>query len=258
MANMAGSNDTPFALEKPPVKRVELSLAFAASPAIQGWHLAAFFTGLRERYLSVTETAPLPSGSGETGYEFLPDDGTWPIARTEFVGADRSLAVQGDRLDVVWEFGDGDDEHAYIGFESLINEMDGVYSELLSALLSNGVEIEPSSAQCYYINEIDEVAGAELAVGVLTGWGAVPASAVPTPGYVGVRLHGCRSTDHKCSSWVMVDSQDEEPPTLSIRVKRPITDGDKSAMHALREAHDELIGLFRRYTSDELRRGWGE
>ncbi|MBI4901836.1 MAG: hypothetical protein HY829_15360 [Actinobacteria bacterium] len=255
---MVGDEAVRFKLERPPVTRVVLTLAFEAAPSIQNWQLAGFFTGLRDRYLSVSEAAPVPTDKGDGSFEFLGDDDPWPIPRTEFVSPGRSLGIQGDQMDVVWDFGMASGERDYVGFESLIGEMADVYEQFANELAKNHVRLEPRTAQCHYTNEILGLEVTELAVGVLTDWAPVQSRPTDAPGYVGVRIHACKSPEHSCSSWVMVDSQEDGSPTLSIRVRRPIAEGDIDPMAAMREAHDELIGLFKRHTSDELRQAWGE
>ena len=255
---MTADGGSAFTLERPPVTQVNLTVAFNAAPPIQGWHLADLYSTLRTRYLSVSESAPVPARNEDERYEFLPAGGSWPIARTEFARTDGSLAVQGDLIDVVWDFGHGEGSNKYVGFDSLVAEMGQVYGEFVEALSKNGVELEPRMAECRYVNDIVGLSGPELAVGVLTAWASVEPRPVAAPGYVGVRMHACASTEHRCSSWVMVDADDDEPPKLTLRVNRRVSEADADAIEALREAHDELIELFRRHTSDALRKGWGE
>lgn len=253
MTNMTNSR---FHLEQPPVKRVALTVNFKAEPRLQGWHLDTFFHSLSSRYLSRQEVAPHP-GDGHGAYEVLPSMGGWPIPKTEFAGDERSLSVQGDELEVAWNFGDNDEKH-YPGFDSLIEELEQVLKDLVGSVEEHGVSIAPHEVECLYVNEIDGLSAPDLAVGVLTDWADVQARVVPEEGYVGVRLHGCGNTEeHHCSSYVMVDSNDDGPPVLSFRVGRAL-DEDESAAKAMRQAHEELIGLFCSHTPDRLRAQWGE
>ena len=247
--------DSRFRLERPPVKRVTLTVNFRAEPRLQGWHLDAFFHYLGTRYLSREEVPPRPSADAET-YEFLPPVG-WPIPRTVFAGDDRSLSVQSDELELVWNFGEAN-RYGYPGFESLMEELDRVLNELVSSVSEHDVDITPTEVECFYVNEIEGMTAPQLAVGVLTDWAEVDHRPVPDKGYVGVRLHGCRHPEeHNCSSWVMVDSVDDGPPRLAIRVGRLLKEGE-AASAVMRQAHDELIGLFRSHTPDRLRTEWGE
>lgn len=253
---MAPDDATAFALERPPVRQVVLTLGFTASPPIQGWHLASFYNRMRDRYLSVEEVAPRPSESAELPYEILPADGGWPIPRSEFAAPDRALALQGDQLEVQWNFG-SPEQRKYVGFESLIEDLSAVYEDLVSVLAGHDIEVSPSRAECYYVNAIEEFSATELAVGVLTDWAAASPQAANNSGYVGVRMHSCPAEEkHNCSSLVMVDSQDDGHPNLSLRVRRQVQ--EEPPLDAMNDAHEELIELFKRHTSDELRRGWGE
>lgn len=238
------------------MKRVALTVNFSAEPRLQGWHLDTFFHSLSSRYLSRQEVAPHPGVDAAT-YEFLPSVGGWPIPRTEFASDERSLSVQGDELEVVWNFGDND-EKDYPGFDSLMEELEQVLTDLVASVQEHEVSITPHEAECFYVNEIDGLTAPELAVGVLTDWADVQPRAVPEQGYVGVRLHGCGHTEeHHCSSYVMVDSNEDGAPVLSFRVGR-VLDEDEDAAEAMRQAHDELIDLFRSHTPDRLRAQWGE
>lgn len=248
------ATDSRFHLERPPVKRVALTVTFQAEPRLQGWHLDDFFREVAGRYLSREEVAPRP----DSAFEFLGASGAWPIPKTQFSSNERSLSVQGDELEVVWNFGD-EGEKAYPGFDLLMEELEQVITQLVTSVRKHDVAITPHEVECFYINEIDGMSAAEYAVGVLTDWADVKPRRLPEEGYVGVRLHGCGNIEeHQCSSMVMVDSSDDDgTPILSLRVGRPL-DEDESAEDAMRQAHDELITLFRAYTPDSLLAEWGE
>lgn len=250
------TTDDGFRLAQPPVKRVALTVNFKAEPALQGWHLDGFFGSVKERYLSREEVAPRPGF--ETGpFEFLSAEGGWPIPKTQFVGNERSLSLQGDELEVAWNFG-GEGQDTYPGFESLMSELEQVLVQLVASADDHDVSVVPHSVECLYVNEIEDLTGGELAVGVLTNWSDVEARPVQEKGYVGVRLHGCGHTDeHPCSSYVMVDSDDGKAAALTFRVGRRL-DQNEDAVKGVRLAHDELIGIFRSHTPEWLRRQWGE
>lgn len=246
--------DSRFHLDSPPVKRVALTVSFQAEPRLQGWHLDEFFRETAGRYLSREEVAPRP----DNAFEFLSASGAWPIPKTQFVSKERSLAVQGEELEVVWNFGD-EGEKAYPGFDSLMEELASVITRLVTSVRKHDVEITTHEVECYYINEISGMLAADYAVGVLTDWADVTPRTLPKEGYVGVRLHACGDTEeHQCSSLVMVDSSDDDgSPILSLRVGRSLSE-DENAEEAMQQAHDELIALFRTYTPDRLRAQWGE
>lgn len=238
------------------MKRVALNIKFEAQPRLQGWHLEKFLSSLSGRYLSREEMAP-NLGDDDDSFEFMSATNGWPIPRTQFSSTDRDLAIQGDELEVVWNFG-AERESKYPGFDSLVSDAEDVFRELVNSTHSYGVSITPMRVECYYRNEISEMSASELALGILSGWTANRAIEAPEEGYIGVRLHGCGYTDdHECSSYVMVDSMGENSPALSFRVGRRVRDGE-SAKFALSEAHDELISLFRMHTSSDLRQAWGE
>lgn len=236
------------------MKRVALTVNFQAEPRLQGWHLEEFFRAAGGRYLSREEVAPRP----DNAFEFLGASGAWPIPKTKFVSDERSLSIQGDELEVAWNFGD-EGEKAYPGFDSLMEELESVITQLVTSVRKHDVEITTHEVDCFYINEIGGMSTADYAVGVLTDWADVTPRSLPKEGYVGVRLHGCGDTEeHQCSSLVMVDSSDEDgSPILSLRVGRTLGE-DEGAEEAMRQAHDELITLFRAYTPDWLRAQWGE
>lgn len=238
------------------MKRVALTVNFVAEPRLQGWHLDTFFRSLSSRYLTRQEVAPRP-GVDTGPFEFLPSTGGWPIPRTEFASHEHSLSVQGDELEVVWHFGD-EGEKEYPGFESLMKELEQVLTDLVASAREQEVEVTAHEVECFYINEVEGITAPALAVGVLTDWADVQPRALPEDGYVGVRLHGCGHTEeHHCSSYVMVDSNDDGTPLLSFRVGRAL-DEDEEAAEAMHRAHEELIGLFRSHTPDSLRAQWGE
>lgn len=243
-----------FTLTHPPVKRVALTVRFQAEPGLQGWHLGEFFENVSDRYTTRQEIAPRPNSDT---FEFLEAMGRWPIPKTEFASAERSLSIQGDELEVGWNFGNEGDKN-YPGFNELLRELEQVLDKLIQSTTQYDIRISPTDAECYYVNEIEQVSPIELAVGVLTGWTEAGLGSHPPKGYVGVRLHGCGDTEeHQCSSLVMVDSSHDDTPILSLRVGRPLAEAE-GAPAALREAHNELIELFQTYTPDHLRAQWGE
>ncbi len=156
-----------------------------------------------------------------------------------------------------WAF-DGEASTPYVGFDELRATIDDLYMKLAASVAVHDVRITPRSVSCYYVNSVPEVSATTLAVGVLTRWAQNIAADDPEHGYVGARLHACASPgEHSCASLVMVDSQDDGSPLLSIRVGREVPE-QEDAITALSAAHDELIVLFKQHTSEALRKGWGE
>lgn len=254
---------TAYELLRPPVTSVSLRIRFKAVPSLQNWMLASFLSEMRGIHASVEELPPLGGFTDPFSGLVEDDDGqedhpAWPVPRTQFSGLDRTIAVQGDELQVTWAF---DDESAskYVGFDALRGDMENLYRKLVNSVIQHGVTIGPKGVECFYVNSVPEVTATTLAVGVLTNWTNDVRLNDPQDGYVGVRLHTCASPNmHRCSSLVMVDSRDaDDPPILSLRVHRVVDEG-LDAIEALSDAHDELIALFKQHTSESLRKGWGE
>ena len=259
-----------YQLQYPPVTSVSLRIGFRALPGLQNWMLAPFVSKMRGEASVVEETEPL---APLEDYPLAPADPalgkaeeapsglhalSWPVPRTRFHNNDRVIAIQGDELEVKWVF-DADNAEKYPGFDELRRQMKRFYRSLIEAVGGHGVAINPSLVECMYTNSIPEVTAGTLAVGVLTNWsgeGVVPESSA---GYVGVRLHNFADPGkHDCASLVMVDSRgNDESPVLSFRVIRRVEKG-ADAIGSLTKAHKEVIALFKRHTSDDLRRGWGE
>lgn len=256
-------DQTTYRLQRPPVTSVSLRIRFKAVPGLQNWMLAPFLSEMRQKAAGVEELPPLGSFADPFALADFPSDEleeapSWPVPRTQFLSNDRTIAVQGDELEVTWAF-DAANAEKYPGFDELRREMEELYTTLVGSVGTHEVAITPSLVECFYTNSIPEVTAATLAVGVLTNWSSEAVVPDPSAGYVGVRLHTCADpVKHDCASLVLVDSRDDgEPPILAFRVSRRV-EGDTDAVAALTEAHDELITLFKQHTSDNLRRGWGE
>ncbi|MFT3888026.1 MAG: hypothetical protein QM713_07690 [Arachnia sp.] len=254
---------TTYRLRRAPVTSVSLRIGFSAAPGLRNWMLAPFLSEMRNEGAAVEELPPLVGSPDPFSLLDAPNDEfedvpSWPVPRTRFTSADRSIAVQGDELEVTWVF-DAENAVSYPGFDELSREMSRLYHRLVASVDTHDVTITPTIVECFYTNSVGGVTAATLAVGVLTGWSSDTATPDPAHGYVGVRLHTCADPEtHDCASLVMVDSQDGgEAPVLAFRVGRRVGP-DADAVAALAEAHDELIALFKRHTSDDLRREWGE
>lgn len=248
-----------FMLERPPVTLVSLRITFDAAPRLQNWMLAPFLTQMRADYPSVNEVPPRGRYADPLVVESdESQEPAWPVPRTQFKDADCTIAVQGDELEVTWDFND-DADNKYVGFEALQTKMQQIFERLVGSVEAHGVSISPTNADCFYINRIPEIDGRELAVGVITQWNpANPPTQTQGSGYVGVRFRTCANpAQHECHSMVMVDSHEGQAPQLSLHVRRPVIPS-VGAMGALAHAHEELIMLFAAHTSQELREKWGE
>lgn len=254
---------TTYRLPRPPVASVSLRIRFKSVPNLQNWMLAPFVSDMREEAVAVEELPPLGALTGLLTLSDSPEEGSeempsWPVPRTRFLSGDRTVAVQGDELEVTWAF-DPVNAERYPGFDELSRELADLYKKLVLSVGTHEVTIEPSLVECFYVNRIPEVTVSTLAVGVLTGWSSDATVPDPTDDYVGVRLRACADPKkHDCSSLVMVESfGGVDTPVLAFQVSRGVETGT-DAVAALAEAHDELIALFKRHTSEDLRRGWGE
>lgn len=244
--------------EHPPVREVHLTLSFRPDGHIQGSHVAP----LRERWGStlplVQERPPTPSDD-DSGPTFLGLSGRWPLPYTRYhsVDEDHAVGFQADRFEVSWSFF-ADGHERYPGFDRLVGVLQEKFDEFCEVLKDAGISLALTGSECRYKNEIDGLSGPDLAVGVLTGWTGRTWDKLPAGGYLGVRLHACPDEEkHRCSSLVGVDSDGDDVPSLTIIVTRS-SDGDEDdKLAGLYDAHEELNGIFVKYTPEYLHRKWG-
>ncbi len=248
-------NAASLHLAHPPVRSVALAIMFDATPQLQGWHLSEFFTSLEDNVLSKEEVAPIPADlHGQI--EVLAGAPGWPIPRTRLVSKDYSLAIQQDALEITWSFNGDTDDASYIGFDSLKDKLEETIGSLIQSVATNHVSITPRDTQCTYVNHLSGITGVEASVGVLTKWSTSDPRITSDAQYIGARIR-TNPLPGGQPALIMVDSQPNEPPKLTIRTQRHIGPND-SAISALCDAHDEVIRLFMEYTSSEQREKWGE
>lgn len=248
----------PVKFLKPPVRRVELTLFFDASDAVQGSHVAPLRQIWKEAYPIVAEHSPLPPDNEPTeNISVLNENSHWPIPFTRYSSAvnRRSVAFQRDRFEVRWDF-DEESGAPYPGFESLLSTMKQEFEVFTGVLSDSDLNLNITKAECRYVNQMQGITAAQLAVGVLTEWQGSPSSQIDDSNYVGVRLHSHSEgeNDHSCSSLVAVDTKEDDDPTLSIFVTHV---GGPDDLGGIGHAHAELIKTFLRYTSEEQHRAWG-
>jgi hypothetical protein len=245
---------------KPPVRRVELTVFFTASGAVQASHVASLSQVWKDTYPKVTERPPTPPDDDPSDQvSVLNQTSHWPIPFTTYSSAveRRSVAFQQDRFQVRWDF-DEETGTPYPGFDSLLRTMRNEFEVFSGTLRENDLTLDVESSECRYVNHIAGVTAAELAVGVLTGWQGSAAPRVSDSGYVGIRLHEFTATGedakHDCSSLVAVDAKEDGSPSLSIIVTH---NGGQNELGGIVHAHAALIETFLKHTSDEQHRMWG-
>ncbi len=254
---MTLADSSAVRFDRPPIKQVELSTYFVTDPPLQSVHVAPLHQVWHAQFPEAVEHPPYA--------QELPDDdrndqefgSTWPLPYTSYRREQRSISFQSDRFEVRWGFDPGA-LGDYVGFEALRDDLRTKFHEFTETLASQSVSLVVKRVSCRYVNEVD-LPAARLAAGVITGWLAEPEASVSEAAYVGVRLHTCAGPkNHDCSSWVHVDSGDStDASTLTIIVSHDLSPENSDATVAISAAHDELIGLFLRYTSEEQHRGWG-
>lgn len=248
----------PVKFLKPPVRRVELTIYFDASDAVQASHVAPLSQIWKEMYPIVTEHAPTPPGDESSdNISVLNANSYWPIPFTRYSSEvdRRSVAFQRDRFEVRWNF-DEESGAPYPGFESLLATLRQEFDVFSGVLHDSDLTLSIKKAECRYVNRIQGITAAQLAVGVLTDWQGSAGSQVDDSDYVGIRMHSHKevSANRSFSSLVAVDKDDSDP-TLSIFVTHM---GDSEELGGIVHAHAELIQTFLRYTSAEQHIKWGK
>lgn len=248
----------PVKFQKPPVRRVQLTVFFDTSDAVQGNHVAPLRRIWNDMYPIVTEHAPMPHDDEPSeNFSVLTENSHWPIPFTRYssVADRRSVAFQRDRFEVRWDF-DEESGAAYPGFESLRTTMQQEFDIFSAVLGDSDIVLSITKAECRYVNQMQGFTAAELAVGVLTDWRGSPGPEADDSDYVGVRIHSHsqEGVDHDCSSLVAVDMKEDSDPTLSIFVTHA---GGPNDLGGIAHAHAELISTFLRYTSEEQHLAWG-
>lgn len=251
-------------LERPPVRKVRLAVYFDLVAEIQVSHLAGYIEGLKSTYTDVTERAPLDPWREDDGegdqVDFLTPTSAWPfplLVLRDDIGS--TVAFQADRMSVTWSFGSSPDS-LYPGYEELKKRLQGLL-EGYRAAIREAVrqDIVIRRYECFYENHIADIAGYDLALGVLSNWTA-PLSDVPSASYAGARLeYRHKEREDNLSTLVAVDSsEDQAIPELWIRSMRDRLDTEENSIDGMDVVHDALIESFRRYTTKGLREGWGE
>lgn len=248
----------PVKFLKPPVRRVELTVYFEASDAVQGSHVAPLSRIWRETYPVVTEHPPLPPDDEPSeNISVLNANSHWPIPFTRYssVVDRRSVAFQRDRFEVRWDF-DEESGSPYPGFDSLLTTMQQEFGVFSGILAESDLSLHITKAECRYVNRIPGISAAQLAVGVLTDWQGSACAQADDSDYVGIRLHSRpgEKDDNNCSSLLAVDRKEDGDPALSIFVTHA---GGPDDLGGIANAHAELIATFLRYTSEEQHRMWG-
>ncbi len=255
------SDQSRLHFDHPPVKQVYLRLRFRPDGHIQGSHVAPLRRQWEAEYPVVSEEVPTPNvEDSESGPELLvPGASRWPLPYTTFSSQDRdeTISFQGDSFELGWAFS-AEESRPYPGFDALFAALAAKYGEFTTLLGEAGIKTAITSARCLYINKIDGMNAAELAVGMLTGWSGIVSEQLPAVGYAGCRIHACADErSHGCTSEVGADGDmNETDSELTISVLRRVQEGDDE-WDALRAAHEELDELFVRFTPKALHEKWG-
>lgn len=248
--------------DRPPVTKARFTVFFELSESIQVSQLASYVEELRQTFPHVVEQAPAAPWSGvdPTNIPFLGWGSAWPfpmMVLTSPKGA--SISIQDDRLIVTWAFDQSED--VYPGYASMKRELAERYEGLAKAVRAAvDAEITIGRFECFYENAITEVTGADLATGVLTEWAAPSGPSATHSAYLGTRLEfRQKDREDNLSTLIAVDSsEDEDSSELWLKVTRDRPEQEENSIEGMDVAHDELIRAFRYYTSEELRKTWGE
>jgi len=255
-----GTESARLRLKRPPVRQVRLSLVFRADPPIRSHHVAALIPKWRVLFDSVDESPPRVEAPDdpENCEDLVYFDGSqlWPIPYTQFRSANRTVAFQGDRFEVIWDATAEDGR--YVGFDKLRGDLLRDFGDFADTLSRDGIQLDVRYVECYYVNRLPEISAEQLVTGILTNWTATASSTVVKSDYVGMRLHPQFDEVGRkhCAAVVMVDAMRDNETQLSFLVKRDLLI-PKTWDRSLREAHDHLIALFIQYTNDSLRESWG-
>jgi hypothetical protein len=250
----------------PPVRVVVLTIYFRSLETLQPIHLSRLRELWRDEYPSTGTLPPLRPHPNSAAHidDIESDVPSWPFPYMIFSTADedQAVAVQSDRLVRTWQFKEGE---SYPGYEALAADL-GDRLEQFSTVVRDelGRDIEVTTSECYYANELPDLATVELLVGVASGWSStVPDSGeLPPTHYAGVRMH-IDDPDFPGTHVQLNADVDEEGSTLSItsRYSAGGGDGEDSSrdtppMGGLELAHAALIHAFMQFTSDDMKSVW--
>ncbi|KJK12832.1 hypothetical protein UB45_05845 [Terrabacter sp. 28] len=213
-------------------------------------------------YSSVEQTPPRAPIADDAKYvDFLGTDDVWPIPFTTMLNEEtgESIFFQQDRFGIIWNFDpDLDGAQSYPGFEKLSAELIERFAFFCDVIEArSATKISPIAAECWYANEIPEVGIDQFAYGVLTNW---EGDFAPMPGLragTSFSRHYHYEENVERPIWVSAASlTGDTGMTLSITA-RCVDESGMDAVTGLQTAHDILIDTFAKWTSSEMRKGWG-
>lgn len=245
--------------ERPPVQSVALTVYFEPIAGLQVSHFSSLREQWREKYPSTSELPPLrPRNRGGEETRLLPVGGSWPFPYLLFASENEtsSIAIQGDRFERGWSFGDGDQE--YPGFEELSLELRTRLDEVRGVIeAETGETIKPVGSACIYLNKLPEMTLLDTMVGFSTRW-QLAATDIESPKttYAGVRLHLCNDDEMAGCAVTMSVDVDDDGTFLSIDSSYELQDDETDELGGLDTAHDMLIQKFIEYTSPEMQKQW--
>jgi hypothetical protein len=253
--------------ERPPVRKVTLTVYFELSTPLQVMHLSPLRQLWRSEFPETQELAPLaPLGGRHSEVEYVSPDSPWLFPQLVFSdsGSERQITIQSDRFSLTWAFqakaADQPSPGFYPGYEELRKDLEsrlGLFTKI--AMAEADARFEYSAIECRYENQIEGYSGSELAVGVLTGWAERSSAVALIPlNYAGMRLHQCASEENQESAVLVgVDSEIDNLATMFIEVTKKV-DEAQAPLEALDIAHDVLISTFLQTSSASQRENWGE
>jgi len=257
--------ETRFELNAPPVRRVRMTLYFKEMDELRVSALSNFIEELRGAYPEIREQFPLASRPTEDSSPgvFVSSRTAMPFPLLSFANPESGQVVsfQSDRFSLAWNFGNESDDSHYPGYESLRDQLARLFKIFSEAVHGQLGEMPVANrSQCWYLNSVNELPGAGLALYLLTGQEDVTARAgLQSRTYAGARVRLNVESDglvKRVSAGV--DSPNDDETTLWIRVTSEAEATDPDALDLLDSAHDELIRNFVQFTPNWLRSKWGE
>jgi hypothetical protein len=251
-------------LERPPVREVRLAYIFGTVGRFRASYVGGLYDQWRERYPEASEGAPLrPFNRRDTDYEFLSEDGTWPVPFTTYADptSGRNVSFQSDRFAITWEFGP-DAATQYPGFDALAKELNERFSEFSDRLANSPAgPVQITHTECQYVNRVEGVSPRGYAKGLLLGWESVEDLDSEENALESVifsqHLHFDDSDD---GIWISISPAEGEKQgtELILRSLHMVTDSEAVWRDELNAAHDLEIQHFISSTSQSMREAWGE
>lgn len=244
------------AFTSPPVREVELSVYFALIPELAASHLSGLREGWRDEYPRVAEEYPdRPwKPSEQTMDATMGLQGRFPCPLVTFSNDDGdAVAVQSDRIVRRWSIGPG----GYPGFEKLREDLRSRLSDLTATFVTE-LDAAPQvvGASCRYINLIEGLDPARLALGLLTGWSADRPTIAGS--FVGLHVHQDDELElDGCNLSITVEGSSDGDSLLRLTVDTDSDSETTEELGGLNRAHDVLVRKFLELTTKDQQDEWG-